>query len=311
MKGLRLPYRFSSGINRLAETWALRLFLASRGCRKENTILWLFPPHPYLIFLMNFVPHKVMVTHIVDNFTRLSDDHWLRGYAEVQYPILHSASDLIFTGSKFNHDLFSKERSDTYLFPNAVDKDFLGLPRSPTWSQEKRNPRLVYVGTISERTDLELIEEIAQSRPEWEIHIAGLTEVSISERPLLSFPNVHYVGLLPYEEIPGFIDSMDVCLMPHKDTEYCRSMSPLKLYQYLASGRPIVATPVENVSELTGYVTIAERDVFIKAIEQVLHEDTAQESACRIEKAKTETWEHRVRNMFDVVKARIILLGKQ
>ena len=118
----------------------------------------------------------------------------------------------------------------------------------------------------------------------------------------LDLPNVEYLGLLPYKELPQFLGALDVCLIPHRNTEYCKSMSPLKLFQYLASGRPIVATEIEGLDRVKDLVRVARsHQEFVQLIERSLEEDSEQDSARRIARARLESWESRVQEMFQAV----------
>jgi len=293
-------------INRYVKEYALLTYLYMYGFRRKNTILWLFPPHPYLDELIRVVPHSLLIAHIVDNFTKLEEDKWLCDYATAQYPKLQRDAEIIITGSAFNHSLFTAGRNNCYLFENAVDEAFIGEPSSLPYLSGA-SPRLGYVGTISQRTDIGLIEYVARSRPEWSILIAGRQELSLNENGLLELPNVQYLDIIPYQELPKFLKNLDVCLIPHKNTDYCKSMSPLKLYQYLASGKPIVSTNVEGLGSLKEYLWIGEtHEDFITRIEQALREDTVELSRHRIEAARRERWDKRVMNMFDVVKKRFL-----
>jgi glycosyltransferase involved in cell wall biosynthesis len=246
------------------------------------------------------------VAHIVDNFTKLQEDTWLFGYAQKQYPILQQEADIIFTASEFNYQIFAEGNDHCFLFENAVDKVFIGEPSGLPWRTKGGKPRLGYIGTISQRTDIDLLEYVAKQRPDWTLILAGKTEISLEGRNLLKLPNVRYLGMFPYENLPCLLKSFDVCLIPHRNTDYCKSMSPLKLFQYLASGRPIVSTNIESLGSLRDYVTIADSyQDFVNSIDKVLQEDSVARCKNRIEKAKKEIWENRVQDMFEIVKSHL------
>lgn len=296
-----IGYRVRAAVNRLADLYALSLYLKIRGFHKDNTILWLFPPHPYMRHIAETIPHRLMVAHIVDNFAKQQEDPWLYHYAKEQYPWMTRKADVIITGSELNHQIFGSGRSDCYLFENAVDELFIGSP-SPLPSKHGLRPVLGYIGTISKRTDLKLLANVARERPGWDLLIAGRSEVSLADSDLMSLPNVRYLGHVPYKSLPGLIEKFDVCLIPHVNNEYCKSMSPLKLYQYLASGKPIVSTEIEGLGRLRAYIEIAAtQEAFVAAVERVLAEDTLEKSQSRINAALKETWGPRVKGMFEVV----------
>jgi glycosyltransferase involved in cell wall biosynthesis len=297
--GIGFAFRFRSWLNDYAFKHALPKYLKYVGFARENTFLWLFPPHPYMDLLTRKVPHSLLIAHIVDNFLHHSDP-WLRGYASQQYSVLKSFADVIITGSVSNYDYFSENRSATLLFENAVDRLFLSSPSTTPVSDGVI--RLGYVGTLSERTDFDLLELLARTRPYWKIIIAGKSECPLVELGFLKYSNVEYVGVVKYDELPNLLRGFDVCLIPHKNTEYSRSMSPLKLFQYLASGRPIVSTEVAGLDSASKHLYVAtSHDDFISKIEKALKEDTIEMSAQRIDLAKNETWEVRVSGMFDAV----------
>jgi glycosyltransferase involved in cell wall biosynthesis len=298
------------------------------GFKQNNTILWLFPPHPYLEEIAQRIPHRLLVAHIVDNFEK-SDDEWLRKYASAQYPKMQKNADVIITGSKFNQTIFSAGRKQCYLFENAVDEIFIGKPSQLPHLENGTRPRLGYVGTLSDRTDINLMEYLARKKPEWSISIAGHQHIPDSKLEcLFKLPNVEYYGHIPYEEvprflktldvclithknteychsIPRFLKTLDVCLITHKNTEYCHSMSPLKLFQYMASGRPIMATNVPGLDTFKDYIAVAESyDEFIRCLENILSTDTMQKSKARIDIVRGETWERRIQEMFKLVKER-------
>jgi glycosyltransferase involved in cell wall biosynthesis len=113
------------------------------------------------------------------------------------------------------------------------------------------------------------------------------------------------VGVLPYAALPAFLQTLDVCVIPHRDTAYSKSMSPLKLFQYLASGRPVVSTAIAGIDTFSDLLRVARDEAeFIAAIDDALENDTAEHSARRIERASQETWEPRLRGMFDIFSTR-------
>jgi glycosyltransferase involved in cell wall biosynthesis len=293
-------YHLRKWANNLSSHHALTTYLRLIGFSRDNTLLWFFPPHPYLNTLIERVPHALLVGHIVDNFTHHSDP-WLNRYAHQQYPFLQAKADVIVAGSQFNYEIFRQNRTATYLFENAVDKGFLSKPSATPVTREGP-PHLGYVGTLSERTDFELLEHLSRTRPDWHLSIAGKSECSLDDFSWLKLPNVEYLGLIPYTKLPNFLRTLDVCLIPHRNTEYSQSMSPLKLFQYLASGRPIVSTEVAGLEKAKEHVLLANtKEDFVTSIEHALHQDTLEMSAGRIELAQSETWESRVSDMFQAV----------
>ena len=297
------PYHIKRKINMIIRNAALKLFMVFLGLNKRNTILWVFPPHPYIERLLTIIPHKMVVSHVVDDFTKIDRKHFLYRYAVSQYPKVQDFSDIVITTSKFTNRFFGSMNDKCYAFENAADEIFISPPSVSQSRLNNASPRLGYLGWITERTDLGLLEYIARKRPNWSLSIAGPQHVKLSQN-LLSLPNVEYLGTVPYPAAPEFVRSLDVCLLPHKDTSYSRSMSPLKIFQYLASGRPIVSTPISTVERFRDYIHIGETyEKFLEKIEDALRGDTIEKSMARIEMAKAETWDKRVDAMLGVIKS--------
>ncbi len=149
------------------------------------------------------------------------------------------------------------------LVPNGVDaaafQRALAAPRSPATSDLQPatcHPpsaiRLGYSGHVSSRLDLLLLRKIALARPDWQLAFAGSEwDAGCAEalQALKALPNVQFLGLLPVEEVPSFIVSCDVCLIPYRVNDETRAISSLKLYEYLAAGRPVVSARVPAAEE--------------------------------------------------------------
>jgi glycosyltransferase involved in cell wall biosynthesis len=302
------PFRLRVSINRYHRARALRAHLRQLGFRAENTVLWLFPPHPYLERLIAVVPHRLVICHVIDDFTKIDPGHWLHSMAKDQYPRLGQLADMIFTSSEPNREQFSTVSKSCRFFWPAVDKRFIGRAQSLPHRLTGEAPRLGYVGWILDRTDLDLMAHVARQRPQWHLIVVGPQyPADILDRSgLLSLPNVEYRGPIPQDDVPAFLDSLDVCLMPHRDNSYSRSTGPLKLYQYLACGKPVVSTAVAGLERVRHLIRVAAGpDDFIGQIETALLTDSTEDSAKRIEDARLNTWDVRVREMLDTVLAQL------
>ncbi len=278
--------------------------LKSMGFTKQNTILWLYPPHPFINQLLCVVPYRLLVTQFVDNNSlRETDSEAEISFVKKQYGRLAMISDMIITSSQLNYGLFHIQNPNRYLFENGLDPVFVSQPSRLPYLRNGTRPRLVYVGFISQRTDIKLLDYIARARPEYDLIIAGPQEKKLNAHGTLNLPNVTYAGIIPYNELPKFLSNMDVCLIPHKLTPYSNSMNPLKLLQYLGTGRPIVSTPVDDAKRWDGLISIAnDYQDFLEKIDTALKKDQASLNIRRIEAAKSETWEKRVDDIFGIVQ---------
>ena len=302
-----VPSQVGEWLNKDFRDLSLRAFLKRSGFSQDNTILWMYPPHEYIDDLLRFLPHRFLITQIVDNNTHMENQSAeKRDFVTRQYDDLSRTANLVFTSSRQNQEYFSSINPECCFFENALDEIFIGDPAELPHRINKTRPRLGYVGWITHRTDLELISLIAKSRPGYDLVIAGPKRADLGLDVLMDQPNVIIKGALPYEEVPRFLKSVDVCIIPHKDTLYSRSMSPLKLFQYLGSGRPIVSTSIAGVERWKGLVSIANNSrEFIEHIDMALNQDSEELSRKRIEAVKLETWGRRVGEMFTTIERRL------
>jgi len=163
---------------------------------------------------------------------------------------LFDHADIVFTGG---HSLFEKKRGRhprVYPFPSSVDVAHFAKARSirhePADQAAIPHPRMGFFGVIDERMDITLLGEIAASHPDWHIVMLGPV-VKISENSLPKPPNIHYLGMKKYEELPAYLSGWDVALLPFAMNESTKFISPTKTPEYLAAGCHVVSTPVRDV----------------------------------------------------------------
>ena len=155
---------------------------------------------------------------------------------------------------------------------------------------------------IDERLDLELIDEVARLRPDWQLVLVGPV-VKINPAELPRRDNIHYLGAKSYDELPAYLAGWDVAIMPFAMNESTRFISPTKTPEYLAGGRPVVSTPIIDVVRSygdSGLVRIAaDAAEFVAATEAALR-DAAQPETLR---AKADSilgdmsWDHTWKQM--------------
>ena len=295
-------YRLRQVINKkLTPLKSLRLYLRFKGYSKNNTVLWVFPPHPYLHEVVSAIPHKYIVTQIIDN--NAQKDIPLEESKQIvsDYNYFASIAKSVITSSQFNHKIFRKINPNCCMVENGVSANFFFGPSQFPYIVNGARPKLGYVGFISQRTDVTLMKYIAEKCEDCDLMIVGPDEEEMLERSgILTRKNVYHLGSVSQNKIPNILLQFDICLIPHKDTAYSRSMSPLKLYQYLASGRPIVSTRVAGIEQFSHLVSIADTyNNFIETIYETLQCDSISNSADRISAAKNEMWESKVNLMLN------------
>lgn len=147
-------------------------------------------------------------------------------------------------------------RGPAAVVPNGVDPEIWLLPDpAPSWFTALRGPRLLYVGTLDTRLDVDAVRAIARTLPDASVALVGPLADPWHLAPLLAEPNVSAHEPVDRRRVAALACAADLCLLPHVRSPLTEAMSPLKLYEYLASGRPVLATDLEPVRGVEGPVT--------------------------------------------------------
>ena len=165
------------------------------------------------------------------------------------------------------------------MVPNGVDPTEWQAPWAEIpWLNSLSPPRILYVGSIHSRLDVNAVREISRSFPDGSIIFIGPVVDSETASQLRSLTNVHLREPLARKQIAGAIRNADVCIMPHRKNDLTKSMSPLKVYEYCAAGRPSAVTdlpPVRGIHRLVKIV--ADGASFAAAVAHALQEGPTSE----------------------------------
>jgi len=200
------------------------------------------------------------------------------------------AADIVFTGGPSLYRAKRERHPNVHCIPSSVDvmhfTQALDRTNSHPAHKDIPGPRLGFYGVIDERFDTELIGQLADAHPQWQIVLVGPI-VKIDPAALPQRENIHYLGQQPYEALPYFLAGWDVCLLPFALNESTRFISPIKTLEYMAAGLPIVSTPVTDVADLYRDVVYIADDVpqFVAACEAALLE-SAEHRAENMEKMR-------------------------
>jgi glycosyltransferase involved in cell wall biosynthesis len=171
-------------------------------------------------------------------------------------------------------------------------------------------PVIGYVGTVFEWIDQEMIAFAAQRHPEWSFVLVGPIATDVSRlRPL---PNVHLIGPRPYAELPRYLKGFDVATVPFVFHDVTVRASPVKFYEYLASGVPVVATKLpdfEPLGRITGLVSSSQE--FAEALERSVRTETPEKRSARMREAKNHSWEARFVQMDRLIEDAYVRRGEK
>jgi hypothetical protein len=201
----------------------------------------------------------------------------------------------------------------THLVPNAGDyAHFVRATDRSIAAPEVaglRPPVIGFAGNfLASKVDFGLLDEVARSRPDWTLLLIGPSarETQAALERLARLPNVLWLGPKPYAELPRFVAVFDVGLIPYVSNAYTRSCFPLKLYEYLAAGKPVVASGLPELEGMEPDVVLASGPgAFVQAIEQALTQRGEAEKARRMRIASANTWETRTERLLALVQGEL------
>jgi GT2 family glycosyltransferase/glycosyltransferase involved in cell wall biosynthesis len=183
------------------------------------------------------------------------------------------------------------------LARNAVDYDFYVERCRPNdlLKAEAGRPVIGYYGAIAGWFDIELLTYVARARPRYVfVLLGGVFDVDTSE--LESLPNVRLLGQRPYEEMPQFLYHFDVCLIPFKVNRTTEATDPVKMYEYLSAGKPVVSVALSELEPFRDYLYLsADREDFLAQLDRAVAEDDPEMAARRRRFAAEHTWPERYR----------------
>lgn len=289
--------------------WTRQAFLRAVHLAMErlgmtSPILWLFLPD--MGDLIGEFGERLIVYHVVDDYTAYT------GVSEAMRPVLRemerrvmAQADVVFVTSEALLEQKRPLHPNVHLVPNGVDYAAFVAARSAMSLDVKSLPRPVvgYVGAINDKVDLALVVRLAQAHPDWTILLVGPVGVTTERgyaavKALRGRPNVHFTGRVAVEDVPPYIWACDVCLLPYYVNEWTRHIDALKLYEYLACGKPVVATDIPAARKFGGIVYVAEKDAdFVSLIGQALSERDPTLANRRQTIAARNTWDERVERL--------------
>ena len=269
---------------------AFRRTLRSLGFKRPLFILGL----PQALDLIDAIPRSGLVYHCADDYAEVSV--FPRSFAKLEERLLESA-DLVITTAEPLRAKKAPWNPHTFAVPNGVSFDHFhaALDASTVVPADLRpipGPIIGFVGGVAEWLDLRLIAEIARKRKDWSFVLIGpiLVDVSI----LRDESNVLLLGPRPYSSLPGYLKGMDVATIPFLMNELTRNADPIKLYEYLAAGLPVVSTDMPQVRRLQPLIEVSSSvDAFEQSIERALADRSNSAIEARVAEARKHAWSKR------------------
>lgn len=272
----------------------LQRLLGSLGF--QNTILWSYLPTYVGAFLSHSWATKVF--DAVDDWGTHPSYKKLRGRIENNYHVIAQHADHVFTVSKELMEKFDDHPS-VHWIPNGVDIERFSSPLASPYPADQ-TVRIVYVGVIQGRFDADILSYIASRRPTYHFYLIGPIWPDAHLEALKRISNVHYLGFLPSNQIPPYLFNATVGIVPHRNNSLVASMNPMKIYEYLAAGLPVVSTPVNGFSGFNGVSIAATAEAFLSSVDAAVTRPPSRELLHA--SMQQHTWSSRVSAMWAVLQ---------
>lgn len=211
----------------------------------QSYIFWYYTPMA-LAFTGEFNP----IATVYDCMDELSAFKFAPPELKVFEEKLFEKADIVFTGGNNLYNAKKSHHQNIFSFPSSIDKAHFKAARDFSRDEDDQSaipyPRLGYYGVIDERFDIELIEQAANAKPDWQFVLVGPV-IKIDPATLPQNKNIHYLGSKSYDELPNYLSGWDIALIPFALNESTRYISPTKTPEYLAGGKPVISTAIIDV----------------------------------------------------------------
>lgn len=266
--------------------------LRGRGCRFFVLYLW----RPEFERALELVPHDLSCYHIDDEYTFSRED---LPVPEREATLLRTV-DQVFIHSPALLEKKGHFNPHTAFVPNGVDFDAFARPApEPADLQRVPHPRIGYAGMLKGQLDWDLLLWLTERHPVWNfVFVGGRSphpEIETPIRRLRARANVHFLGAKSVEELCGYPQHFDACIMPYRMDEYTRFIYPLKLHEYLASGKPTIGSPIRSLRAYARVLWLPKTaEEWSTALEEALQPVANSEDRTRERRAtaRRHDWNH-------------------
>jgi glycosyltransferase involved in cell wall biosynthesis len=293
-------FRAVRWLNRFLMVRTLRGLI--RRERLQSPISWFMLPH--LSSVISRLGEKLSVYYCIDDYAALPDVN--EQAIQRMDAEMTEKSDLVFVASDTLLDAKHRLNKNTHVSPHGVDFEHFKRAQSaetavPADTADLPGPVVGFFGLIERWIDLELIDYLALQRPQWTFLLIGRVAVPSTEIPRR--PNIHLVGKRSYSELPAYGKQFDAAIIPYRLTRQVMHANPIKLREYLAMGKPVVAVSTPEIDKYADVVAIVRsREEFLANLDAALARPSSpDEIARRMARVADESWDSRLQQVLSIV----------
>ena len=301
-------FRFINRLNQRRLARFIRKKIKKHGF--SEPVLWCYSPSS--ADLAPHVPHRALVYDCVDRHS---------AYGGLMKPELvdrmeadlAAQADQVFATAQALAERLKQYNETAVCIPNGANYElFARAQKARPCPEELRDlprPILGFVGALQPCIEYSYLVAAAQAHPQWSFVLIGGEKPGADLAALRLLPNVHFLGLRPHDQLPDYIAQFSLCLNLFAENALSRDVSPLKFYEYLATGKPIVSTPQpQQVLQFADAIEIAgTAAAFVRACERAVEDTDSVRREKRIEYGKKSAWDARVAEISAQLRRRDIL----
>lgn len=289
---LPLAVRLNSRLMRLQ----IRSVVKSQFPEATRFVQWIY--YPSQRWVWDAFADQGKVYECYDDYPRAAGNGFDDKSWEEEKRVLEAA-DLSFATAQSILESRIRYARRLELLPNGVPDFFFerSISHADDPIHKLAHPRIGYLGNIFSHLDFPLLEGLCQKHPDWQLVLVGPVESERAVAGLRRFANAHFLGPRPYDQVPSILRALDVGLIPFIDNQFTRAINPLKLYEYLAVGLPIVATRLPELERFENVIRLEKNTAndFEAAIKKALAVDRNTAGSVLVESARPYSWTNIVR----------------
>lgn len=307
---LALPYRakFAMANQLTAGRMLPHIKKAVKELNFNNPILWIYNVFAgaYIVGKLN---EALVVYDCTDEFSADPNVN-TKMYKKLELKVLKAADVVLAISRNLVADK-EKNNDNVHYLPIGGEPDhFLTCHDDnlevPEDIASLKKPVVGYYGRLDERFDTDWLAGAAKEMPDASFALIGPTRGTETESALKDIPNVHFLGSRDYKELPAYMKAFDVCIMPYVMSDFVKNIFPNKIFEYLASGRPVITSEIPSLQDLAddGVVDIvSSKEDFIKFVKAGIEENDPSKREQRIDTAKKNSWLARAEKASDIIEA--------
>jgi glycosyltransferase involved in cell wall biosynthesis len=272
----------------------------------DNYYMWSYLP-TCLDYFNELTKAKANIFDAVDDWSKHYSYKKIENRLIENYQKINNLADFIFTVSPALEKKFNRSEK-VYFIPNGVDfnhfqrrekiinRDIVNLPK----------PIIGYIGTIQTRFNWDIIEAVSKKLPKASIVLIGPIWHRNLKNKLKTLTNVYCLGPKPYQQAPTYIQQFSVGIIPNVYNDFEKSTDPMKIYSYLACGKPVVISYLPANEKLRPYIHVATvPEEFAEAVASVYADDNKEQYKKRLEFAKNQNWSNRLKLMLEIINKHV------